>query len=175
MMFACIVNVARALLPVPPPGGFRGVEEFPFTGAEWDGVNEAALPLINATFAEDDALRASCLIELREVLGELRARHGDHPVLLETEADFAEDDAERVALYRRAAGIAAAHRLPTLGIRLSLAQVLLGTGEPGAALAELLACESELVGGEEPERASWAKLAAAARQAESSAASDPGR
>jgi hypothetical protein len=151
------------------------VEEFPFTDAEWDRVKEAALPLVNATFAEDDAVRASCFTELREVLGQLRARHGDHPVLLETEADFAEDDAERVALYRRAAGIAAAHRLPTLGIRLSLARVLLDIEVPGAALAELLACERELVEAKEPERASWAELAAAARQAGSSAGADPDR
>ena len=49
----------------------------------------------------------------------LRARHGEHPVLLETRADFAEDDVERVALYRRAAGLAAVHGLATLNIRLS--------------------------------------------------------
>jgi hypothetical protein len=107
-------------------GGFRGVEAFPFTDAEWDGVTEAVLPLVNATFAEDDALRAACFIELRQVLSELRVLHGDHPVLLETEADFAEDDAERVALYRWAAGIAESHELPTLGIRLSLARVRTG-------------------------------------------------
>jgi hypothetical protein len=150
------------------------VEAFPFTDAEWDGVKEAALPLVNATFAEDDALRASCFTELREVLGELRAWHGDHPVLLETEADFTEDDAEQVALYRRAASIATAHGLPTLSIRLSLARVLLDAAEPGAALAELLACEGELVGGDESERSSWAELAVAARQAEPHAAADRG-
>lgn len=145
------------------------MEAFPFTEAEWASVEEAALPVVNATLADDPVLRASHLIELLDVLASLRARHGDHPVLLETQADFAEDDVERVALYRRAAGIAAAHRLPTLGIRLSLARVYLDTGDPGAALAELLACKGELGEGDESERASWAELVVEATPAESSA------
>jgi hypothetical protein len=107
---------------------------FPFTNAEWDVVQRAALPLVNATFAEDDVLRASCFSELKEVLGELRSRHGNHPVLLETEADFTEDDAERAAIYRKAITIATEHELPTLTIRLSLARELLDAGEPRAAL-----------------------------------------
>jgi hypothetical protein len=148
------------------------VEAFPFTEAEWASVREAALPVVNATLAGDQVLRASYLVGLLDVLAGLRARHGDHPVLLATEADFTEDDAEQVGLYRRAGAIAAAHGLPTLSIRLSLAQVLLDGGERDAALAELLACEGELVAGDESARADWAKLAAEARHAESFAASD---
>lgn len=151
------------------------MEAFPFTEAEWAAVREAARPVVNAWLAEDTVLRASHLVGLLDVLAGLRARHGDHPVLLETEADFTEDDAERVARYRRAAEIAAAHGLPTLSIRLSLARVLLDSGEQGAALAGLLACEGELVEGDESERASWVELVAEARRAESAAAADRGR
>jgi hypothetical protein len=42
------------------------------------------------------------LVGLFDVLAGLRARHGDHPVLLETEADFTEDDEVRLALYQQA-------------------------------------------------------------------------
>jgi hypothetical protein len=149
------------------------VEAFPFSEAEWAAVKEAALPVVNAGLAGDPVLRSSGLVGLLDVLAGLRARHGDHPVLLETQADFAEDDAERVALYRRAAGIAEANGLPTLSIRLSFARVLLESGEPEPALVELRACECELAECDESERAEWAELAAEARQAEQNAA--PGR
>lgn len=142
------------------------MEAFPFTEAEWATVREAALPVVNAGLADDPVLRASHLNGLLDVLAGLQARHGDHPALLETLADFAEDDAERIALYRRAAAIAAGHDLPTLSIRLSLARVLLDAGEPGTALAELLACKGELGEGDDSDRASWAALVAEARQAE---------
>jgi hypothetical protein len=149
-------------------------KEFPLTKAEWAAVAEAALPVVNATLADDPVLRASHLEGLLEVLAGLRACHGDHPVLLETEADFAEEDAERIALYRRAAGIALAHGLPTLSIRLSLARALLDTGAPPAALAELSACENELGLGDASARESWANLVVEAGQAERGATRDNG-
>lgn len=144
--------------------GFR-VKSFPFTAGEWAAVADAALPVVNAGVAGDLVSRASHLARLFGVLAHLRSRHGDHPVLFETEADFTQDDSERVALYRRAARVAEAHGIRTLGIRLSLARVLLDIGEPRAAGVELLACESELADGDESERASWAELAVESRLA----------
>jgi hypothetical protein len=149
------------------------MEAFPFTEAEWAAVGDAVLPVVNAELADDPIVRASHLVGLLEVLAGLRARYGDHPVLLETEADFAGDDSERVTLYRRAASIAAAHGLATLSIRLSLARVLLDLGKPEAALAELLACEGELGENDESERTSWAELVAEAKRVEPGAAPDP--
>jgi hypothetical protein len=149
------------------------VEAFPFTDAEWAAVKDAALPVVNAGMAEDAVLRASHLVGLLDVLAGLRARYGDHPVLLETEADFVDDDAERVALYRRAAGLAVGHGLPTLSIRLSLARALLDLGRPSEAAAELSACERDLPDGDDSDRAMWSELAAEARHAEPGAA--PGR
>jgi hypothetical protein len=136
------------------------VEAFPFTKAEWDAVGDAALPVVNAGMADDPVLRASHLVGLLDVLAVLRGRYGDHPVLLETEADFAEDDASRATLYRRAAAVAEANGLPTLSIRLSLARLLLDLGQPAAARDELLACQDELGGGDESDRAAWAELVA---------------
>jgi len=139
------------------------VEPFPFTDAEWAAVGDAALPVVNATLADDAVLRASHCVGLLDVLARLRARYGDHPILLETEADFAEDEAERHALYHQAVRIAVTHQLPTLTIRLSLAQLLLDLGRRDAALDELLACESEVCEGDESERAKWADLVAQSR------------
>jgi hypothetical protein len=150
------------------------VEVFPFTEVEWAALSDAALPVVNAGLAGDEVLGATHLVGLLDVLAGLRARYGDHPVLLETEADFTKDDAERVGLYRRAVGIAVAHGLPTLSIRLSLARVLLELGRPQEAAAELSACERELPDGDESERSSWSELAAEASQAELNAAADGG-
>ena len=139
------------------------MEAFPFTEAEWSAVSGAALPVVNAALSGDAVVRASRLGDLLDVLAELRVRHGDHPALLETEADFTEDDGERVALYRRAVAVAVANGLQTLSIRLSLARVLLESGRPSEAAPELAACENELADGDESDRAAWSELAAEAR------------
>ena len=49
-------------------------------------------------------------------------------MLLETEADFTDDDGERLALYQQAVRTAVAYGLPTLSIRLSQAGLLLEMG-----------------------------------------------
>ena len=93
------------------------MEAFPFTDAEWDPLRDLADPILNASLANDDALAASLRLNLLELLAGLRERHGDHPVLLETMADYTEAAADRVPLYRRAVEIAELHGLPTLSIR----------------------------------------------------------
>jgi hypothetical protein len=88
---------------------------------------------------------------------DLRARHGDHPVLLETAADYTADLPERAALYRRAVELAGAHGLPTLSIRLSFAPVLVELGDAVAALEELRACGGEAAGGSADAREQWVR------------------
>jgi hypothetical protein len=134
------------------------VEAFPFTDAEWDTLKPVAESILNASLAEDAVLAASLRLDMLELVGGLRERHGDHPVLLETAADYTEDRAERVALYRRAARIAEANGLPTLSIRTSLAFTLMALGHPAAALDELRACGKEAADGGEKERAWWGEL-----------------
>ncbi|CAN5328633.1 hypothetical protein BH11PLA2_BH11PLA2_01380 [soil metagenome] len=134
------------------------MEPFPFTKEEWNSVREAVLPVHNATLADDPIVRASHLIGLIEVLAGLRDVYGNHPVLLETEADFTEDEHDSITLYRQATDIASQHSLPTFSIRLSLAQVLFDIGDPSAANQELLACEAELVACDEWEKTEWANL-----------------
>jgi hypothetical protein len=80
---------------------------FPFSESEWSRVAAATLAATNATLADDEVLSASHFVELQSVLTELRRVYGDHPVLLETEADFAAEGAERIALYE------AVKRLPS--------------------------------------------------------------
>lgn len=119
------------------------MEEFPFTKVEWDLVSEAARRVANTAFA-DDMLYDARLAELQAALRELRSKHGEHPALLETEADFLDDSADRVALYLRAAQVADEHKLETITIRISLARVLLEElKDANAAKCELLACEAE--------------------------------
>ncbi len=153
------------------------MEAFPFTDAEWEPVEDAALAIVNAGSADDDALRASLRAEMHGLLADLRERHGDHPFLLELVADYTEDDdLGRAALYRLALVIAAANDLPTFTIRLALARLLLEVGRPAAALAELRAAEGSVACRQESEQAEWAGFVAEceAADAEPGAAADGG-
>lgn len=135
------------------------MEAFPFTDEEWDSLKPLAESILNASGADDEPLAASLRLDLLDQLATLRARYGDHPVLLETIADYTEDAAERAGLYRQAIEIAEAHGLPTLSIRLDLARVLAHhLGESAVALEELRACGSDVAGGDESERTQWASL-----------------
>jgi hypothetical protein len=136
------------------------MEAFPFTAEEWSCVSEAARAVLNATFAEDDVLHASRFEELRCVLSELRGKYGQHPALLETEADFTEDPSTRVELYEQAKQFALAGGWVTYSIRISLARVLLEElGNPGQALQELMTCRDEVAAcAAESEREEWHEL-----------------
>jgi hypothetical protein len=133
---------------------------FPFTEADWFCVSEAARAIVNATFADDAVLRVSRFAELRQVLAQLRGKYGQHPALLETEADFTDEPSERVALYEEAKRLAEDQGLITYTIRLSLARVLLEElQEPERALREVLACREEVATlGDEGDRAQWEEL-----------------
>jgi hypothetical protein len=136
------------------------VIELPFSAAEWNRVNKSTLALTNATLADDEVLRAVYLNELQTVLAELRNRYGDHPVLLETEADFLDDRCRQCQLYRQAIQIAVAQGLPTFSIRVSLARVLLEEFNDYAdADTELAACEPELRLNDDYDRKGWFELA----------------
>jgi hypothetical protein len=135
---------------------------FPFTEADWHCVSEAARDVVNATFAEDAVLRSSLFAELRQVLAQLRGKYGQHPALLETEADFTNEPTERVALYENAKELAEDQGLITYSIRLSLARVLLEElQEADRALRELIACREEVATlADEGDRAQWVELQA---------------
>jgi hypothetical protein len=121
------------------------MEPFPFIAEEWSEINHLASVITNATLADDTALQESVFIELVEILGKLRAKYGDHPVLLETEADFEADPSQRLVRYRQAIRVAERFGLPTLSIRLSLATLLLEDfNDASKARHELIACEKEL-------------------------------
>ena len=136
------------------------MKAFPFTRSEWKSVSDASFPILNATLSNDTAVRDSYFIELQEVLATLRVRYGDHPVLLETEADFSDDDSERLSLYQRAVALAEENQLPTLSIRLSLIRLLIDGGNHASALQELGACEVEVARADSDEASDWARLKA---------------
>jgi hypothetical protein len=133
---------------------------FPFMAEEWSRVSETALVVVNATFAEDDVLRASGFEEMRCLLHKLREKYGQHPALLETEADFTDEPAERIALYEQAREVALAGGWVTYSIRIALASVLLeDLGDVGRALRELLACRDEIrLAGDKAHQQEWRRL-----------------
>lgn len=139
------------------------MDAFPFTKSEWGQVAEASWSVTNASLANDEVLRASCFLKLKHLLNELRVRYGDHPVLLETEADFTEDLCEQVSLYESALCLAVAKKLPTLSIRISYAEVLLASDRAVVALSELMACRDELVSADKDEQNKWYELFAKAK------------
>ena len=134
--------------------------QFPFTTFEWTRLSGVARAVVNATLAGDDVLHSASIRELYTTLSELRDKHGSHPILLETEADYTDDPTERIVLYERAARTAEEHRLQTHTIRIALARVLLNdVGQPGRAARELDACFHEtLAQGDESERKEWREL-----------------
>jgi hypothetical protein len=101
------------------------MDAFPFTNSDWNRVQDAICPIVNATLANDDAVADSLFIGLQETLHELRCKYGDHPILLETEADFCRDPDESIRLYSNALNIAKAFSLPTDSICLSYASALI--------------------------------------------------
>jgi hypothetical protein len=142
------------------------MEIFPFTAAEWQRVQHVSLAVTNADLAEDAVLYESHFAELLAVLNELRDRYGQHPILLETEADFLDNPPRQVDLYRRAIRLAERHGLPTFSIRISLARLLLEEFANGKeAEKELSACECELyVLADESEKREWFELLCEARR-----------
>lgn len=135
--------------------------DWPFSETEVFSLSEAARAVVNATLADDEVLRASRFKELRRVLIELRRKYGQHPMLLETDADFTQPPRERVALYERAKRAALAGGWPTYTIRISLACVLLEAfGDAKRAMQELEGCRDETAAcADKSEMQEWQELA----------------
>ena len=138
------------------------MKNLPYTTAEWDAVRLAAGAITEAADAGDAAGRAARFADLQTLLGEIQQKHGDHPLLWETEADFTPDPAAAADLYRVAEALAVADNLPTLSIRLSLARLLAEElDRPAEAREALLACRDELPGARRPDCQAWSDLLAA--------------
>ena len=132
------------------------MDPFPFTESEWSRVSDATLAITNATLADDEVMRESHFVELQIVLSGLRRIYGDHPVLLETEADFTSEAIEQVAIYERAKHAALVRGLPTLSIRVALARALLDElNDAHRAYEELMACAGEVEDTDEDWTRQW--------------------
>src|SRR6476620_3189167 len=118
------------------------MDRFPFSKREWKAVRAAAAAVAEASGPSQRAVRFD---DLRAALTGLKDKYGDHPVLIEIEADFTAEPATAAKLYRAAELYAAANELPTLSIRLSLAKLLVEElDDPQEARAALIACRDEL-------------------------------
>ncbi len=120
------------------------MEPFPFSDDEWTRVKDVAISIVNASAAEDTSVAESLFEDLKEVLGELRDTYGEHPVLLETAADFASDPQESLQLYRQAAQLAEQHDLPANSIRVSLIELLISLASFEEAWQVLKQAEEEV-------------------------------
>ena len=136
------------------------METFPFSRFEWQQVKDVTHSIVNATLVNDVVLQVSLFQQLTALLETLRDRYGEHPILLETTADFCDDHSLQLDLYRRAIRLAEGHNLPTLSIRISLASVLLQDfHDQSEAARELLACESEVATwGDKSQKREWCQL-----------------
>jgi hypothetical protein len=136
------------------------MDNFPFTRDEWAVVSRAVAEVVQASMTGDEYYESAQFAVLKNLILRLRKKYGEHPVLLETEADFENDVHRQVALYERAIRIAVENALPSYSIRLSLARVLLDECDAKErALTELMACQSEaLTQGDEHDRKEWREL-----------------
>jgi hypothetical protein len=101
------------------------MDTFPFTNDDWLRVKAATYAIVNATLADDEVVAESLFTVLQDVLRELRCKYGDHPILLETEADFSNEPTDSIRLYAAALNIAKDNNLPTDSICLSYASALI--------------------------------------------------
>ena len=136
------------------------MDDFPFEATEWARVKEITLGIANATLADDDVLARAGFQKLEEYSKVLFSKYGNHPVLLETLADFAEDVDEQLELYRRASEEALGRKLPIHTIHVSWARILIEEcGKPEEALRVLeLGSRDVEVWGDEAEKSEFRDL-----------------
>ena len=137
-------------------------EDFPqpWSGEEWEQVIEAGFALVNATAHEHDPRYPEALEAMRSLIADLRARYGEHPILIETLADFEDGPDRRIELYGLAIERATALGRPTASIRMSLAKTLVEyCGKKEEALVQLRACADEVMrNGDEHDKNEHAEL-----------------
>ncbi len=124
------------------------METFPFTAAEWKQVIDSTHPLMEARLAEDNSLAEAKLKILRSRLLDLKNKYGEHPILLETEADFVEEASEAKSLYERALSLAKENSLPIASISISYAYLVFAYLEDPKSAQEILeSCRDEVYDG----------------------------
>lgn len=122
-------------------------------------VQQAALAVVDTTMTENTELRVSRFSELQNVLAKLRKRYGEHPILLETEANFTDGAAAQMVIYKKAKTVAMKHGFPLLSICLSMAHLYLEElDDVHAARDELVACRNEVADVMTHDRLDWCRL-----------------
>jgi len=126
--------------------------QFPYTADEGNRIVEIARHLVNAGLAHDELRRAKQLAELRQYLDELIGKYGEHPILIETQADYADTFEESMALYEKAKTDSKSMGLPLLSICLSMALLVLNERDGKSRALELLQeCQDEVCNANEYE------------------------
>ena len=134
------------------------MEAWPFSEEDWSSIEEAVVELVNASEEDEDETVVTKLKNVFDLLEAMAIKYGPHPVLYETKGDIIPNPNERVDLYKEAIALADLNSLPTISIRLSLAEVLIEDFKDyDAAKHELEACRSELT---EENLGEWESLSA---------------
>ena len=129
---------------------------FPFSPSEWQTVTNQFYE-----FTRDDASQrlSENRRTLRKILAALYEKYGEHPLLIETEANWLVDSPhKKLSKFRHAEYLAQAHGLPTYSVRLSIAELLLTLDKPRDAVDAIRSCESELFSVPWYEQNDWHRL-----------------
>jgi len=121
------------------------ISPFPYTTEEGDQITEIAKGLVNAGFADDEPKRAQRLSQLHDCLQKLIGKYGEHPTLIELQADFADTFEEGMSLYQKAKQISMSLGLSIRSICLSMAVLVLREKDAkGEAREFLQECQNEM-------------------------------
>ena len=101
------------------------MDPWPFEDRDWRKVEKIIERYKKAATAADDVVCRSLSREMHDLMVKLERKYGEHPVLLETRADFTKGRIKRLKLCRRALELSVEHGMPTLTIRIWLAELLL--------------------------------------------------
>src|SRR5688572_21558293 len=109
---------------------------------EWEHIKEITLKITNAVLAGDEVLHAVYFDELFSYCEQLFEKHGQHPMLLATLADFTDDPGASLDYYSRASSEASRRGMPINTIHVSWAEALLHhAGDPSTAVSILEQCK----------------------------------
>ncbi len=135
------------------------MNEFPFEKDEWDRLTQLVYQYVTPILNDQDPDECALPI-IQSYVEDLKDKYGDHPILIETEADFESDVVEQNYLYEKATKVAIKNGLPTLSIRLSHARLKLhDLKQKDEAKKIIEECREEMLkSGDEYDKEEWQEI-----------------
>ena len=130
---------------------------WPFEEKDWKNWEAITRRYIDAVFAKDEIVCGSISREMYGMMIKWEKKYGEHPWILEHQADFAQNHRRKRELYERALDLAVKRCRATLTIRLSLAELLLDEFDDAvSALRVLMDGQLEVV--EKAQETDWIRM-----------------